>query len=118
MHRRVVVTGMGMVTPLGRDLESSWSTLREGKSGVGPISLFDARTFPTQIADEARGFQLEDYITDTARWQDCCRNTQFAVAAATMAMDHSGLEDFAWLDRSRFGVYLGSGEGQQDFPRF
>ena len=54
--RRVVVTGMGMVTPLGRDLESSWSALQEGRSGVGPISLFDAATFPTRIAAEARAF--------------------------------------------------------------
>ena len=116
--RRVVVTGMGMVTPLGRDLESSWSALQEGRSGVGPISLFDAETFPTRIAAEASGFRLADYIDDAARWDDYCRNTQFALAAARMAVDHSGLETMTDLDRTRFGVYLGSGEGQQDFPRF
>ena len=60
--RRVVVTGMGMVTPLGRDLESTWSALLAGKSGVGPITLFDARTFPTRIAAEVADFRLEDYI--------------------------------------------------------
>ena len=116
--RRIVITGMGMVTPLGRDLESTWSSLQEGRSGVGPISLFDASTFPTRIAAEARGFQLEDYIDDAERWTEHCRNTQFAIAAARMAIDHSGLETMADLDRTRFGVYLGSGEGQQDFPRF
>jgi 3-oxoacyl-[acyl-carrier-protein] synthase II len=116
--RRVVVTGMGMVTPLGRDLESSWSALQEGRSGVGPISLFNAETFPTRIAAEASGFRLADYIDDSARWDDYCRNTQFALAAARMAVDHSGLETMEGLDRTRFGVYLGSGEGQQDFPRF
>ena len=116
--RRVVVTGMGMVTPLGRDLESSWSALQEGRSGVGPISLFNAETFPTRIAAEASGFRLADYIDDSARWDDYCRNTQFALAAARMAVDHSGLETMTDLDRTRFGVYLGSGEGQQDFPRF
>src|SRR5919107_3340957 len=116
--RRVVVTGMGMVTPLGRDLEASWRALQEGRSGVGAISLFDARTFPTRIAAEARDFRLADYIDDADRWQDYCRNTQFALAAARMAVDHSGLEDDTGLDRGRFGVYLGSGEGQQDFPRF
>ena len=52
--RRVVVTGMGMVTPLGRDLESTWTALLAGKSGVGPITLFDARTFPTRIAAEVQ----------------------------------------------------------------
>src|SRR3954453_5803386 len=117
--RRVVVTGMGMVTPVGRDLETTWSALLEGKSGVGPISLFDARTFPTRIAAEAKDFHLEEYRQDAARWADHSRNTKFALAAAQMAMDDSGLlEGATHLDRSRFGVYLGAGEGQQDFPRF
>ena len=57
--RRVVVTGMGMVTPLGRDLETTWKALLEGKSGVGPISLFDAHTFPTRIAAEVPDFRLD-----------------------------------------------------------
>lgn len=116
--RRVVVTGMGMVTPVGRDLETTWSALQEGKSGVGKITLFDASTFPTRIAAEAKDFDLADYITDSEPWAEHCRNTQFAIAAARMAMDHSGLETHKGLDRARFGVYLGSGEGQQDFPRF
>ena len=116
--RRVVVTGMGMVTPLGRDLETSWSALQEGTSGVDFITLFNAESFPTKIAAEARGFRLGDYIEDAERWEEHCRNTQFAIAAARMALDHSGLETARDLDRTRFGVYLGSGEGQQDFPRF
>ena len=66
--RRVVVTGMGMVTPLGRDLESTWSALLAGKSGVGPITLFDARTFPTRIAAEVADFRLEDYMDGAGRW--------------------------------------------------
>ena len=118
MDRRVVVTGMGMVTPVGRDLESTWASLLESKSGVGPISLFDASNFPTRIAAEARGFNLADYTDDHERWVEYCRNTKFAIAAATMAMKHSGLLEHTKLDRSRFGIYLGSGEGQQDFPRF
>src|SRR3954465_14057683 len=118
MLRRVVVTGMGMVTPVGRDLESAWASLQEGRSGVGPISLFNASSFPTRIAAEARGFDLADYVSDADRWREYRRNTQFAIAAARMAVDHSGLETARELDRSRFGVYLGSGEGQQDFPRF
>src|SRR5690349_20027962 len=118
MQRRVVVTGMGMVTPVGRDLESSWTSLQDGRSGVGRISLFNASSFPTQIAAEATGFDLADYVADADRWREHCRNTQFAIAAARMAMDDSGLETFDRLDRSMFGVYLGLGEGQQDFPRF
>ncbi|WP_435022367.1 beta-ketoacyl-ACP synthase II [Tundrisphaera sp. TA3] len=118
MHRRVVVTGMGMVTPVGRDLESTWTSLREARSGVGLITLFDAASFPTRIAAEASGFALSDYVSDAERWAEYNRNTKFAIAAARMAMDDSGLEDYPALDRSRFGIYLGSGEGQQDFPRF
>src|SRR5262245_32044855 len=117
--RRVVVTGMGMVTPMGPDLESTWSALLAGRSGVGPIELFDARTFPTRIAAEVKDFRLDDYLLDTRRRAEHSRNTQFALAAAQMAMTDSGLaETKPELDRSRFGVYLGSGEGQQDFPRF
>ena len=118
MRRRVVVTGMGMVTPAGRDLERSWGSLREGRSGVDRITLFDASTFPTKIAAEAKGFRLGDYLEGADRWREHCRNTQFALAAARMAIDDSGLEDAKGLDRDRFGVYLGSGEGQQDFPSF
>jgi 3-oxoacyl-[acyl-carrier-protein] synthase II len=118
MERRVVVTGMGMVTPVGQDLDQTWSSLLRGRSGVGPITLFDATTFPTKIAAEVKGFDLGRYVEDSGRWSEYCRNTKFAVAAATMAVDESGLLDSPKLDRTRFGVYLGSGEGQQDFPRF
>jgi len=117
--RRVVVTGMGMITPMGGDRESTWSALLAGESGVGPISLFDARTFPTRIAAEVKDFRLADYVHDASRWIEYSRNTQFALAAATMAIDDAGLSDpRVELDGRRFGVYLGSGEGQQDFPRF
>jgi 3-oxoacyl-[acyl-carrier-protein] synthase II len=118
MQRRVVVTGMGMVTPVGKDLESTWKSLQAGKSGVGRISLFEADSFPTQIAAEVKDFRLADYIDDAPRWENHCRNTVFALAAGKMAWDHSGLADYKDLDRGRFGIYLGSGEGQQDFPRF
>jgi 3-oxoacyl-[acyl-carrier-protein] synthase II len=117
-RRRVVVTGMGMVTPIGRDLDSTWTALREGRGGVGPITLFDASTFATRIAAEVKGFSLGDYRTDAQRWRDHCRTTKFALAAATMAMEHAGLADNRRVDPRRFGVYLGSGEGQQDFPSF
>ncbi|MDG3002971.1 beta-ketoacyl-ACP synthase II [Paludisphaera mucosa] len=117
--RRVVVTGMGMVTPVGGDVESTWSALLAGKSGVGAISLFDAHTFPTRIAAEVKGFDLSSYIDDADRWTEHSRNTRFALAAGKMAMDDSGLSTHDGpFDRSRFGVYLGAGEGQQDFVRF
>jgi 3-oxoacyl-[acyl-carrier-protein] synthase II len=117
--RRVVITGMGMLTPVGADMESTWSALLSGKSGVGPITLFDARTFPTRIAAEVKDFDLGRYLDKPARWAEHSRNTKFALSAASMALEDAGLVDpNAKLDRTRFGVYLGSGEGQQDFPRF
>ncbi len=117
MRRRVVVTGMGMITPVGGDVESSWRALCEGRGGVGAISLFDASTFATRIAAEAASFRLSDYRADADRWRDHCRTTQLALAAATQAVAQAKLDAQA-LDRGRFGVYLGSGEGQQDFGRF
>ena len=118
MRRRVVVTGMGMVTPVGRDLESGWASLLAGRSGVDRITLFPAETFPTRIAAEAKSFRLTDYLPDGERWAESNRNTHFALAAGKMALDHSGVLDDPRLDRARFGIYLGSGEGQQDFTRF
>jgi 3-oxoacyl-[acyl-carrier-protein] synthase II len=107
-----------MVTPVGRDVESTWKALLAGKSGVDRISLFDAATFPTKIAAEVKNFRLADYLETADDWEDYSRNTKFALAAARMAIDNSGLFDMPGLDRDRFGVYLGAGEGQQDFPRF
>lgn len=118
MNRRVVVTGMGMVTPLGLDLESTWSALLQGRSGVGPISLFDASTFPTRIAAEVKKLDLAPHVQNPGRWRDHSRNTLFAIAAAKMALDMSQVLDDPNLDRARFGIYLGSGEGQHDFFRF
>ncbi len=118
MKRRVVVTGVGMVTPVGGDTKSTWEALLAGQSGVDRITLFDASTFPTQIAAEAKNFKLEDYEIDANRWREYSRNTRFALAAASLALADSHLLEDDKLDRSRFGIYLGSGEGQQDFPRF
>ena len=117
-RRRVVVTGMGMVTPVGKDLDMTWAAIVNGRGGVGPITLFDASTFATRIAAEVKGFSLADYRTDAQRWRDYGRATQFALAAATKAMEHAGLTGANRVDPRRIGVYLGSGEGEQDFPNF
>ena len=90
-RRRVVVTGMGMVTPVGSDLESSWTALREGEAASGRSrSLTRARSRPGS-RPRSRAFRSTDYRTDAQRWRDHCRTTQFALAAATMAMEHAGL---------------------------
>jgi 3-oxoacyl-[acyl-carrier-protein] synthase II len=117
--RRVVVTGMGMVTPVGPDVETSWESLREGRGGVGPVTLFDAGTFATRIAAELKGFDLSrDLGGDATRWEGHGRNTKIALAVAAQAVRDSGLFEGGEIDRTRFGIYLGSGEGQADFPRF
>jgi 3-oxoacyl-[acyl-carrier-protein] synthase II len=119
VERRVVITGMGWVTPLGHDVETVWQRMLAGESGVGPTTLFDARTFPSSFSAEVRSFALEDFLgRDAARHGDGSRNTQFALAAAARAWTHAGLDGDADKDPTRVGVYLGGGEGPIDFGPF
>jgi 3-oxoacyl-[acyl-carrier-protein] synthase II len=115
MRRRVVITGMGAITPLGLDVEALYRNQLEGRSGVGPISHFDASKFPTTFAAEVKNFDLGAHVKDAERWQHAGLNSKFAVAAAKQAMADAGLLDNSKVDRTRCGVYLGSGEGVQDF---
>ena len=117
MRRRVVVTGIGVVTPVGNNVEAMWNVLRHSGSGIGLITHFDASRFPTKIAAEVRNFRLSDWVGDARRFQSCGRNVTFAIAAATEAVRDAGISG-ARVDPPRFGVYLGAGEGQQDFGRF
>ena len=117
MRRRVVVTGIGYVTPLGAEIETVWGRLLNGESGVGYITLFDASNFPTKISAEVRDWDVSDVGEDPEHWKYQGRHTHFAVGAAKKAIADSGIED-ARVDPTRFGVYTGSGEGQQDFEAF
>jgi 3-oxoacyl-[acyl-carrier-protein] synthase II len=109
MGRRVVVTGMGLVTALGNDLESSWEALLRGQGGVRRITRFDPDLFATQIAAEVQGFDPEVYIhKKEVRRQDLF--TQFAVATSDMALADSGV-DMDSEDQTRVGVIIGSGIG-------
>lgn len=114
MRRRVVVTGIGAITPIGNSVEEMWKSLQEAKSGIGAITHFDASHFPTKFAAEVKGFNLDQYVSDSKRFEFSGRNIRFAVGAAKQAIDDSGLLQGP-LDPARFGVYLGAGEGQQDF---
>jgi 3-oxoacyl-[acyl-carrier-protein] synthase II len=107
--RRVVITGMGMVTPLGIGVEKSWNGLISGKSGIRKITQFDASSFPTQIAGEVDGFNPEEYI-ESKEIKKMDRFIHFAVAAATMAIQDSGLE-ITEENADRIGVIVGSGIG-------
>jgi 3-oxoacyl-[acyl-carrier-protein] synthase II len=117
MRRRVVVTGMGWVTPLGADLQQVWQRLLEGNSGIGFTTLFDASNFPTKISAEVQDWDISEIGEDPKQWTHQGRHTHFAVGAAHKAVHDSGFDPDK-IDPTRFGVYLGSGEGQQDFDCF
>jgi 3-oxoacyl-[acyl-carrier-protein] synthase II len=109
MKRRVVVTGMGMVTPLGVGTEASWQALCQGRSGVGPVSHFDASQFRTRIAAEVKGFNPLDFIDrKLARRGD--RFIHFALAAARMALEDSKLK-ITSANAERVGVSVGTAMG-------
>ncbi|OUT55807.1 3-oxoacyl-[acyl-carrier-protein] synthase 2 [Stieleria bergensis] len=116
-RRRIVVTGIGMINPMGHDAPTVWKGLQNGESGVGYTTLFDASGFPTKISAEVKDWDLkpEDYPFGTI--DDLGRHTKFAIGAATQAVADSGVAD-SIDDPTRFGIYLGSGEGNQDFHVF
>ena len=117
MDRRIVVTGVGMVTPLGVGVEENWQRMCKSESGVDYITLFDASHFPTNIAGEIKNFDFKWYYPHNQRVEFTGRNTQFAILAADIAFKDAGL-DSVKIDPRRFGIYLGSGEGKQDFFNF
>ena len=109
MDRRVVITGIGMVSPLGVGTEANWSALLAGRSGVGPITRFDAARYPSRIAGEVKDFNPEDYIPkkDVKKMD---RFIHFALAASQLAVDDAHLTISA-ANAERVGVYIGSGIG-------
>ncbi|NNJ25527.1 beta-ketoacyl-ACP synthase II [Alienimonas chondri] len=120
MRRRVVITGLGAVTPVGNDVKSVWAAVREGRSGIGPITRFDASKFPTTFAAEVKDYDFDAQVDDPKPFSQAGPNIRFAVGAAKQAVGQSGLlDDPAHApDPTRFGIYLGAGEGQQNFPTF
>lgn len=116
-RRRVVVTGVGVINPLGNDIETVWSALKAGKSGVGYTTIFDASNFPTKISAEIKNWDIADCVDNPEAWKFRGRHTKFAAGAASQAINSSGVSA-AITDPRRFGVYLGSGEGNQDFMSF
>jgi 3-oxoacyl-[acyl-carrier-protein] synthase II len=106
---------MGAITPLGHDVEALFEALLACRSGIGPITRFNASRFPTKFAAEVKGFDLAEFVPDCGRWAHSGVNSQFAAAAAQQALADAGLLNDTKVDRTRFGVYLGSGEGIQDF---
>ena len=117
MRRRVVVTGVGVINPMGNDVETMWAGLKQSKSGVGYTTIFDATNFRTRISAEIKNWDITQQGESAAVWKHRGRHTRFAAGAAIQAIRSSGVLD-SIQDRRRFGVYLGSGEGNQDFQTF
>ena len=107
--RRVVVTGLGMLSPLGNDVNTTWNNILAGKSGIGPITSFDASEFATQFAGEVKDFDVESYIPkkETKKMD---KFIQFGIAAGKQALAHSGLV-ITPENAARVGVAIGSGIG-------
>jgi 3-oxoacyl-[acyl-carrier-protein] synthase II len=123
---RVVITGIGWVTPMGHSIEGVWKRLLNGESGIARTTLFDASTFPTSISAEVKDYRLSDFVKDLSQHQGVGRNTSFAMGAAAQAWKDAKLPPLSIqssalstdLDLDRVGIYLGSGEGSLDFDAF
>ena len=107
-YKRVAVTGIGAVTPLGNNTTETWENLKAGKNGIGPITHFDTEKFKAKLGAEVRNFDPKEYleVNEILRTD---RSVQFAVAAAQQAIEESGIE--GTVDPERFGVFFGTGIG-------
>jgi len=110
MKRRVVVTGLGAISPVGNDVATTWRSLVEGKSGAAPITKFDAAKFPVRFAAEVKNFDALEFM-DRKEAKRADHYTQYAVAAAVQAMADAGFNEGNGYDRDQTGVILGSGIG-------
>jgi 3-oxoacyl-[acyl-carrier-protein] synthase II len=108
-RRRVVVTGLGMISPLGIGVDASWKAALAGKSGAGKITHFDCSTYPVQIAAEVKDFNPEQWI-EPKEVKKMDRFIQFALASAQLAMDDSGYV-ITSSNAERVGVCVGAGMG-------
>ena len=110
--KRVVITGLGAITPVGNTAADFWQSLTNGVSGIGPITRFDASDFTTRIAGEVKGFEPTQFI-DKKEAKRMDRSTHFAIAASKLALEDAKL-DLAVEDKSRIGTLIGTGIGGID----
>ena len=109
-RRRVVVTGLGIVSPVGNTVEEAWQNILAGRSGIAPITKFDTSTFPVKFAGEIKNFDITSYISakDARRMDDFIH---FGLAAGIQAVRDAGLDKEGAADPERVGVAIGSGIG-------
>ncbi len=120
-EHRVVVTGIGWITPLGHDIDIAWNRLLGGESGIDRITHFDATTFPSTFAGEVRNYDYRQYVKPGALHEGVGLNTSFALGASSQAWRHAGLDEYSHagrLNHERLGIYLGAGEGSIDFDNY
>jgi len=116
MAERIVITGMGIVCPLGHDVETLWAAVMQGKSGMDYTTIFDASTFPSTFSAEVKNYNLSKFIENIELHKDCNRGCSFALGAAAQACRQAGIDIETdqpkdGIDRKRLGIYLGAGEG-------
>ena len=107
--KRVVITGMGVISPVGNSLKAFWDGLLAGMCGVGPITRFDTEGFKAKLAAEVKDFNPADFGMDVPTQRRMDKFTQYAVAAAKQAVEESGI--VGTVEPERLGVYVGSGIG-------
>ena len=118
MERRAVITGVGMVTPLGIGKEENWKNLISGKSGIGTISRFNTKDLSVSIAGEVKNFKASQFIKDRKAIKLSFHSVHLAIAAAQLAVDDSGIKSEE-MNPARFGCFIGSGGGgYEDGPGF
>lgn len=123
MTERVVITGMGIICPLGHDVETLWQALLAGQSGMAETTIFDASTFPTTFDAEVKDYDLTKYTKNPQLHQHGNRGSRFVIGATVQACRQGGIdvetdEPNDGIDRRRLGIYLGAGEGPVDADIF
>ena len=119
MAERVVITGMGIVCPLGNDVETLWQAILAGKSGMAKTTIFDASTFPTTFDAEVKDYDFAKHIKNPKLHKHSDRGSGFVIGATVEAcrqarIDVEADEPTDGIDRRRLGIYLGAGEGSVD----
>ena len=124
MNRRVVITGMGTINPLGTDVDTTWKRILDGECGIEKTELFDASTYPTQFSAQVRDMGFWDKLPDAIKNDNsnAARNSKFMIAAAYQAWQQANLpeslDEASDISAENVGVYLGAGEGPADFENF
>ena len=121
-NERVVITGMGIVCPLGHDIEGAWQAILGSKSGVAKTTIFDATTFPTTFSAEVKNYDFAKHVKNSQLHKDANRGSRFALGAAVQACKQARISietnPADGIDRTRMGIYLGAGEGAANHEAF